>query len=211
MKGLPVIIIGAGGHAKVLHDILASTGQEIIGFVDPNPNLIGSSINGTMVLGNDETVLGYSPNSVVLANGIGSISSSEFRKEIYYKFKSSGYKFTSVIHHSAIISDNATFAEGVQIMAGAIVQPGCTINENTIINTKSSIDHDCQIGSHVHIGPGVTMSGGVMVGENTHIGTGATIIQNIEIGHGCTVGAGAVVIKKVENSTKVVGIPAREV
>jgi sugar O-acyltransferase (sialic acid O-acetyltransferase NeuD family) len=205
----PVIIIGAGDHAGVLISSLKALGREIIGILNPDKSLIGHTVDGICILGDDDKIKDYSIDSINLVNGIGSITLPAKRKDIYVKFRNDGYSFVSVIHPSATIIDYVKIDEGVQIMAGAIVQTGCTIAENVIINTGAIVDHDCKIGPHVHIASGAVLSGCIKIGAMSHIGTGATIVQGIKIGDDVIVGAGAVVIKDIPHGKKVVGNPAR--
>jgi sugar O-acyltransferase (sialic acid O-acetyltransferase NeuD family) len=207
---LPVIILGAGGHTKVLIDALRLQSVEILGIVDADPSKKWQELMGVAVIGSDEDVMKYSPQSVRLVNGLGSIRISKLRRQIFEHFKSKGYQFENVIHPSSIIAADVELSEGVQIMAGVIIQTGSTVGANTIINTRASVDHDCQIGSHIHISPGSVLSGGVVVGENVHIGTGAVIVQRVQIGANSLVAAGAVVIRNVQNDLTVAGVPARE-
>lgn len=208
---LPVIILGGGGHAKVLIDALLASSAVIAGVVDPNPKLAGAKILGVRVLGGDDIVNGFPPSEVQLANGLGSIGLPAKRQQIFERFKEMGYKFTTVIHPSAVIASDVVLGEGTQVMAGAVIQPGSRIGINSIINTRASVDHDCLIGDHTHIAPGVTLSGGVKVGTGSHIGTGATVIQGIVVGGQCLVAAGAVVVSNVAENTTVKGMPARVV
>ncbi len=208
---LPVIILGAGCHARVLIDVLVLRSVPILGLTDPCPDKSGPKIAGPRVLGDDSVVENYSPDQILLVNGIGSVKSTELRKKVFEKFKRAGYCFTQVIHPSAVISSGARLLEGVQVMAGAVIQTGSLVEENAIINTGSSIDHDCQIGAHAHIAPGVTLSGAVRIGAGAHIGTGATVIEGKRIGESALVAAGAVVTRDVQPRTRVIGIPARVV
>ncbi len=207
---LPVIILGAGGHAKVLIDALLASSAVITGIVDPNPMLAGANILGVPVLGGDDVVDGVPPSQVQLVNGLGSVSLPTIRQHLYERFKGLGYNFATVVHPSAVVASDVVLGEGAQVMAGAVIQPGCRIGINSIINTRASVDHDCIIGDHAHISPGVTMSGGVTVGECSHVGTGATVIQGLSIGTGCLIAAGAVVTKDIFDGAKVRGVPARE-
>jgi len=206
-----IIIIGAGGHTRVLISALKALRREIIGILDPDVKLIGQTIAGIPVLGNDDTISNYAPDAVELANGIGSVALPEKRKAIYMKFKNAGYSFARVVHPSVIVMEDVQLGEGVQIMAGAIVQTGCAIGNNTIINTGAVVDHDCIIGAHVHIAPGAVLSGGVVIGEMSHIGTAVTIIQGIKIAERVVVGAGAVIIKNITPGKKVAGNPAKDI
>jgi sugar O-acyltransferase (sialic acid O-acetyltransferase NeuD family) len=207
---VPVIIIGAGGHARVLISSLKALRREIIGILHPDVTLIGQAIVGIPVIGNDDKILEYSPDSIEVVNGIGSVSSTKKRQEIYAKFKKDGYSFATIIHPAATIMEDVKLGEGVQIMAGAIVQTGCVIGDNAIINTGAIVDHDCIIGEHVHIAPGAVLSGGVHIGDSAHVGTSAIIIQGIHIGQTTVVGAGSVVVDNIPEGIKVVGVPARE-
>ena len=205
--GKPIIIVGAGGHAKVLMDCLYLNGAEIIGALDKS--LSKNSDLGIPILGDDDAITAYPPDTVELINGIGSVGDTKFRAKLFRKFKKLGYTFSSVVHPSAVLSKSCILSEGVQVMAGAVINTGTRVGADSIINTGAIVDHECIIGSHVHIAPGCTLSGGVQVGDGAHIGTGATIIQGIKIGEHALIGAGAVVVKDVPAGAKVVGIPAR--
>ena len=205
----PVIIIGAGGHARVLIAALNVLQREIIGILSPDTSLLGQSVAGIRILGDDDKVRDYAPDAIELVNGLGSVSSPEKRKDIYLKFKKDGYLFASVVHPSAMITEDLHLGEGAQIMAGAIIQTGCVIGDNALINTGAILDHDCIIGNHTHIVPGAVLSGDVQVGDMAHIGTAATIIQGIKIGDGAIIGAGAVVIKDIPANVMAAGVPAR--
>lgn len=207
---LPVIILGAGGHAKVLIDALLASSVVIVGIVDPDPALMGTTILGVSVLGGDDVVDEYPPSEIQLVNGLGSVGLPVKRQQIFERFKSMSYYFATIVHPSAVVASNVVLGEGAQVMAGAVIQPDSRIGINSVINTRASVDHDCIIGDHVHIAPGVTLSGGAAVGAGSHIGTGATLIQGISIGRGCQVAAGAVVIRNIIEGTKVRGVPARE-
>ena len=208
---LPVLIVGGGGHAKVLIEALRLRSVSILGIIDADPAYAGQKILGVPVIGGDEKATEYPLNDVQLVNGVGSIDIPEKRRGLFEKFKSKGFSFATVIHPSAVVASDVELGEGAQIMAGAVIQPGSSIGRNVIINTNASIDHDCQIGDHVHVAPGATLSGGVSVGTKTHIGTGATVIQGIRIGSGSIVGAGALVLKHVSDSVTITGVPARVV
>ena len=209
-RNRPVIIVGGGGHAKVVADVLQLQGYSVLGYTDIDSEK-GCLPITIPFLGNDQTIFGHQPASILLANGMGSIRSTSGRRKIYECFANTGYQFVTIVHPSAIVANDVTIQEGVQVMAGAVIQPGTRIGNNVIVNTKASLDHDCSISDHVHVAPGVTVSGGVCVGEGTHIGTGATIIQGISIGGNCLIGAGAVVVAAVKDGMAVVGVPAREV
>lgn len=198
----PVIILGAGGHATVLLDILQLLGREIQGICDPKLES-GSAVKGIPIVSEMELERN-APNDIELVNTIGSVRSLELRIKIFEKYKHLGYTFASVIHPTAILAKEISLGEGVQIMAGAIIQPKASIGDNTIVNTRAVVEHDCDIGSSVHVAPGVILCGGVRVGEGTHIGVGAVIIQNICIGKGALIGANTTVLKNVSDRQRVI-------
>jgi sugar O-acyltransferase (sialic acid O-acetyltransferase NeuD family) len=208
---LPVIILGAGGHAKVLIDTLRFQSVEILGIVEADSNRKGQFLMGVPILGTDDDVENFSSHRIRLVNGIGSTRVGSIRREIFESFKDKGYQFQNVIHPSAIIASDVELLEGVQVMAGAVIQTGCKVGANSIINTRASVDHDCLIGKHVHIATGATISGGVMIGVESHVGSSAVIIQGLQVGSRCLVAAGAVVIRHVPDGVSIAGVPAREI
>ncbi len=207
----PVIIIGSGGHAKVLIAALLILRREIIGVLEADRDKHGGFLSKIPIIGDDESVKNYKPKEIELVNGIGSVGLPYKRMEIYQKFKKMGYRFAGVVHPSSIVMGDVQLDEGVQIMAGAIIQPGCRIGDNVIINTGAILDHDCIIGEHTHIAPGAVLSGSVHIGAASHVGTSATIIQGIKIGKNALIGAGSVVINNISTGSKAVGVPARNI
>jgi sugar O-acyltransferase (sialic acid O-acetyltransferase NeuD family) len=203
-----IVVVGSGGHAKVMVALLKVSGVEILGIVDREPP---AQDFGLKYLGNDEIFCSeYSPNNCELVLGVGSIDLPEIRTKIFSDYKGKGFRFFSAIHPMSWVSPDSQIGEGTQIHAGVVVQPGCVIGENVILNTKCSVDHDCLIGAHTHVAPGVTLSGGVKIGEGSHLGTGATVVQGIVLGPNSFVGAGSLVTKSnPEGYVRLVGAPAR--
>lgn len=208
-----VLIIGCGGHARVLADILLCQEDrcDLLGFVDCDPSKWGGEVFGKPVLGGDDDVLTYPPDSLFLVNGLGLTGKTRKRAEIFSFFQSKGYRFCDVISDFSHLSLRASYGEGLQLISGAVVHPGCEIGKNVLINTKASLDHDCAIGDHVHIAPGATLSGSVTLGSGVHIGSGATVIQGVSIGEGAFVAAGAVVTANVPQNVAVAGVPAKNI
>ncbi len=195
-----LIIIGGGGHSRVLADILKEMGsREVIGFTDSTAR----EVPGVGYIGDDGEIEKYKIDKVQLVNGVGSVRRPERRQEVYGKFKSLGYRFFSVIHPRSIISSRVHLGEGVQIMGGVVINTGAQIEENVIINTSASVDHDCIIGAHSHIAPGVTLCGEVKIGRGCHIGTGSKIIQGVTIGDDVLVAAGEVIKKDIPKGASV--------
>jgi sugar O-acyltransferase (sialic acid O-acetyltransferase NeuD family) len=205
---LPVIVIGAGGHAKVLLEALRLLGAPVLGCVSLHAEDHGRLVSGVEVLGADERVEALSPGDVALVNGVGMVSVESRRRAIFERWREKGYSFASVIHPSAVVAGDARLGEGVQVMAGAIVQPGTEVGENSIINSAACLEHDCTVGSHVHVACGAVIAGAVVIGDDAFIGAGATLINNLAVGKGCLVSAGAVVIREVPAGLRVRGVPA---
>ena len=190
----PVIVLGGGGHAKVVIDTLLAGGATVTGLCDPALSPGDKGPLGIPVLGGDDALDAHPPADFVLANGIGSTGSTKLRRQVFERAKANGYAFATVVHPSASVARDVTLAEGAQVMAGAVVQPGAVLERNCLVNTGASVDHDCVIGAHAHVAPGVTLCGGVWIGPGTHLGTGACVIQGIRIGGERLVVAGSVVV-----------------
>jgi len=200
------IILGSGGHARVLMDIVkSSTTWAILGYTDVALGELGD----VPYLGNDFVLETYLDKGILLINGIGSIESPRKRREIYKRLSQAGYRFANITQTNAAVSKRTSIREGVQIIGASVIQTGTEIGENCIINTSAIIDHDCTIGAHTHIAPGVVLSGGVRIGEECHIGTGSVVIQGITIGDGALIGAGSLVISDIPSGVKAYGSPAK--
>lgn len=204
-----IVILCAGGHAKVLVDALKLSGYSVIGLTDTDVSKVGSLVLGVPVLGNDDIIPSHKKEEILLVNGLGSVSRGYNRQALFEHFKNQGYEFSSVVHPSAIIASDVVLSEGTQVMAGVVIQASSRIGKNVLINTRASVDHDCIIGDHCHIAPGAVLSGGIIIGAGVHVGAGATIIQGIKIGQNALIAAGAVVISDVAEGTVVAGIPAK--
>lgn len=200
-----ILIIGAGGHGKVVADILLRQSIPVLGFLDDDPTIWGTSRLGLPVLGAINAFLDYSPGGLVM--GIGS---NALRQKIVQRLGSVAQElWHSAIHPKAILAPSAKIGRGAVIAAGAIVNPDAYVGEHVIINTGATVDHDCHIGDFVHIAPGVHLAGGVHVGEGSLVGIGSTVIPNCNIGQWTTIGAGAVVVSDIPSHVLAVGVPAR--
>ncbi|EME69312.1 carbonic anhydrase [Paramagnetospirillum caucaseum] len=208
---LPLIIIGAGGHAKVVLDACLATGHRVLGLADADSSRHGTKVLGIPVTGGDDWVRTFACADVMLVNGIGSVGDSSSRAGIQATFAALGYRFATIIHPSVVIGREVELADGAQVMAGAVIQPGCRLANGAIVNTRAAIDHDCRIGAHAHIAPGAVLAGEVSVGEGAHVGAGASVIQGIRIGAGAVIGAGAAVVRDVAAGKLALGIPAKEI
>jgi len=205
----PVIIIGGGGHAKVLAETLLRNDQNILGFTDPDAS--ATLFETIPNLGTDAQILTHRAEEILLVNGLGSVGDNSARQTIFSTFTAKAYRFSQVIHPRAIISSmDLKLGQGCQTLAGAIINPGARLGDNVFINSQAVIEHDCLIGNHVHISPGAIICGNCSIGEMAYIGASATIKQGVNIGDGAIIAAGAVVIHDVPPHTLVAGVPAQE-
>lgn len=207
----PLLLLGGGGHARVLLDIAKLAGRSVIGLLDDNPALLGSEIDGASVLGTIDALSEHDPATVALVNAVGSAGVPKVRRQVFERGRDAGFAFANIVHPSAVIAQSATIHPGAQVLAGAIVGPGASIGEDAIVNTRASVDHDALIGEHTHVAPGATVCGGVAIGAGSHIGCGATLIQSVRIGAGALVAAGAVVTRDVPDAARIGGVPARPI
>jgi len=207
----PVVGLGAGGHAKVVMDIIQlQNSYEVIGLLDPNEELWQSAVLGVPVLGSDDLLLEIHRRGIHHAFiGLGGTGDMQPRRRLYELARQHGFEIISAIHPRATVANSSMVGPGATIMAGAVINAGAKLGEDVIVNTGAIVEHDCQIGNHVHIATGARLASAVMVSDNSHIGLGASIRQCIQIGRNVIVGAGAVVIEDVSDNVVVVGVPAR--
>ena len=204
-----VILIGAGGHAKVLLDALLLLGSHISGVCDPLQPASGG-LTRYHWYADENAVLQMNPAHTRLVNAVGSSSDTGRRCDIYRKFKTNGFHFHAVIHPSSSVSKlDMEIGEGLQAMAASVINTSVNLGDNVLVNTHAVVEHDCTIGSHTHIASGAVVCGGCLVGENVHIGAGAVIKQGVTIGSGSVIAAGAVVIENVKPFSLVAGVPAK--
>ena len=190
-----VTLYGAGGHCKVVMDILEANNLNTLRVHDDNPK--------------SDSFLGVplSLPSGSYDKAIVTIGDCQIRKKIVERIKVDHY--INIVHPFSCVSKNAILGEGSVVMQGGIIQSGSKIGKHCIINTKASVDHDCNIGDFVHVASGATLCGEVEVGECSWIGAGAVVKQCIKIGRNCMIGAGAVIIRDVPDDAVVVGNPGR--
>ncbi len=206
---IPVLVIGAGGHARAVIALLRRLDREILACVDAAGSSGPDSMAGVPVLRGDDAVLTREPGRVLLANGIASTGRPTVRQAVFERFKSNGYAFATLVDPAACVFDDAELGEGCQVLAGAVIQTGARLAENTLVNTRAVVEHDCRIGRHCHVAPGAILSGGVTLGDGCHIGIAAAVLQGLSVGAGGVVGGGAAVVNDVAAGETVVGVPAR--
>lgn len=200
-----LIIIGAGGHGKVIADIAQKLGKyEEIVFLDDGG---GKEELGFPIIGKASDLQKY----VNSADFFVAIGDSGVRCEFIEKLLSIGATVPTLIHPSAIIGSNVKIGVGSAIMAGVVINPCAVIGKGVIVNTCSSVDHDCKVGDYCHISVGAHLAGTVTLGKKVLIGAGVIVKNNVKIIDDCILGAGAVVIEDVNLAGTYVGVPAKHV
>jgi len=206
-----LLMVGGGGHARVLQELLAEAGHELAGYVAPSADGVLLSLanqTGGLQHFTDEQALELNRESVLLINGVGSSSDVTLRTSVFEKFKAAHFNFLQVSSQTAHVSNSASLSEGVQVMQMSVVHSDAKIDDNTIVNTGAIVEHHNVIGAHCHIAIGAVLAGNVTVGDRTHIGANATVLQGVTIGSNCIIGAGAVVLNDVADGHVAVGVPA---
>ncbi len=196
-----LVIVGAGGHGKVIVDIAIKNGYTDIAFLDDKPleDCMGFPVIGNS---NDIKLVDDGKTDFVIAVGNNNI-----RKHIA---KQNSVNWVTLIHPSAQIGTDVTIGKGTVIMACAVVNSCATVGEHCIINTGSIVEHDNYIEDFVHLAPRVALGGTVRIGEGTFVGLGASVKNNLIICENCTIGAGAIVVKNIKESFTYIGIPAKK-
>jgi UDP-perosamine 4-acetyltransferase len=204
---MDVLILGAGGHGKVILDILRAAGEhKVVGFIDADRSLAGTSVNGVPVLGPPNLL----PKLRAKVKGaIVAIGANHTRRSYAAMVREHDMELVNAIHPSAVVSPTARLGSNVAICAGACVCVDARLGDSVIVNTAAVVDHECEVGEAVHVCPGALLAGRVRVGAEAFIGMGAKVIQCLAIGDGATVGAGTVVIEDVPAGATAVGVPAR--
>jgi len=194
----------------VIEILRAGDRYEVIGLLDPDPELKGKSVLEVPVLGDDSILPCLADQRIKrFFVGVGSVGDASNRKRLYEKGLALGMGPVSCIHPAAIISPSVAMGQGNTIMAGVIINACAKLGNNIIVNTGAVVDHDCWLEDHVHIATGAHLCGAVRVGIGAHIGAGAVIRQNIHVGEQSVVGVGAAVVQDVAPNQVVAGVPAR--
>lgn len=205
-----LVMVGAGGHARVLRHLLESQGVGLSAVVSKQRPDGKSRFGGLDWYASDEEFISKnSPKEYLVINGLGSIPGNGVSRKVFDLYSASKFKFHSIIAPSAILCTDLMLGIGVHIMAGVVIQPGVKIGDNSVVNTGAIIDHDCKIGNHNHIAPGAVLSGGVVTGDGVHVGTGASIIQGVSVGHDAVVGAGLSLVRNLSEGEVVIPAAVR--
>ena len=194
----PLMIIGAGGHGKVVKDIARACGYQQIGFLDDAdlPGLAGKVCDYEDYISTSDFVIAIGNNAV--------------RGRLFEELDKKNAIIVSLVHPYAAVSDSAVIGKGTVVVAGAVINADTVIGQGVILNTGSSVDHDCVVEDFCHVSVGAHVCGTVHIGKRTMVGAGATIVNNLEVCEDCMIGAGAVVVKNIEEQGTYIGVPARK-
>jgi UDP-perosamine 4-acetyltransferase len=207
------VVIGAGGHARVVLDALAECSDlELCGVVDPGDPRETTAAFALPHLGGDEILPTLRERGIThFAVGLGGTRDNRPRRALHERGLSAGLEPLQVIHPAAIVSRRAVLGAGIAVLAGAVINAGASLADGALVNTGALVEHDCQLAAFAHLATGARLAGGVRIGALAHIGAGAVVLQGVSIGEAAIVGAGAVVLEDVAAAEVVVGSPARVV
>lgn len=208
-QAIRVLVLGAGGHAQVVADILlraygAGSNCQPIGFLDDDPALMGTVIMGLPVLGTIAQLDEFDHDAVIVA-----IGDNRIRARIFKSVRARSKLVVNAIHPAAVLAPDVRLGEGVMICAGVVVNTGTVIGDNVILNTGCTVDHHNHIGSHTHVAPGVHLGGNVHVGEGVLLSIGTLVIPGRSIGDWAVVGVGSAVTRDIPSYATAAGVPAR--
>jgi len=208
MGATQVVIVGAGGHGKVVLDVLRAAGRfEPVGFLDADPSLAGQTVGGLPVLGAVNLLPKLRQQKVHAA--IVAIGDNRTRMRYAALLREQGMELVTAVHPAAVVSPAAWLGANVVVSAGAVVCTEARVDDSAIVNTSAVVDHECHVGQAAHVAPAACLAGRVRVGPLAFVGIGAQVIQCRSVGEGATVAAGAVVIEDVPPFATAVGVPAR--
>ncbi len=200
-----IIIVGMGGHAKVILDCIYSSNHlEAVGYIDLNEYRVGLKY-----LGPDSAIKEIKnlyPNAKYVI-GIGDVL---LRKKLIDLYEESGIEFETVIHPSSIVSHDVVIGRGSVVFPRTVINAGSELGQHCIVNTGAVIEHDNIIGNNVHIGPGCVTGGQVRIKDDTLVGLGSSIRNNTTIGEKCIIGCGSVVVGNIDDNLLVYGVPAKQ-
>jgi sugar O-acyltransferase (sialic acid O-acetyltransferase NeuD family) len=203
-----IVVIGGGGHAKVLVSVLQKTGHDIAGYTDPADR---GELLGVPYLGDDDRLaelIEQQPRCRAVL-GIGKLDTTGSRLALQTRLAGLGFALPAIVSCHAVVNRDSQLGDGTVVFDGVVVNSGAVIGKACILNTHATIEHDCRLGDDVHVAPGAVLCGGVVVGDHCLIGSAACIIQGVRIGARVLVGAGATVVADLAEPGVYAGNPAR--
>lgn len=204
------VLVGAGGHARVVLEAARLSGFKVACAVDERRELHGCQLDGVPIVGGDEAIRDLVNDGIAAAIiGVGSVDVTDARASLFARLVGMGLDVLAVRHPSASVAANARLGDGAVVLAGAVLNAGTMIGANVIVNTRAIVGVGCRIGDHVHIAPGARIGDGVLIDERSHIAIGSRILAGVRVGRQCMVAAGAVVADDLPDRSRVAGVPAR--
>jgi sugar O-acyltransferase (sialic acid O-acetyltransferase NeuD family) len=199
-----LLILGAGGHGKVIADIALMSGRwKQIAFLDDREEL--EEVIGIPVIGRLNDYMSFIEE---FQHAFVAIGNNKLRIEWIDRLSKAGFNTPAIIHPFSFVSKTSNIGEGTVVMVGAVINANTNIGRGCIINTSSSIDHDCTLEDGVHISPGAHIGGTVNIGKCAWVCIGSSVVNNITIGKNAIIAAGAVVTKNIPDNVMVAGVPA---
>jgi len=205
-----IVVLGGGGHAKVLIGLLKKLDWRVIGYTDERNRGL---LLGAAHLGDDSVlpgVLEAHPSCSAMI-GLGKIDASPRRMGLQSQLRTLGFDSPVIVSRQAVVNEDVALGAGTAVFDAVVVNSGTVAGLSCILNTNSTVEHDCRLGDNVHVAPGATVSGRVTIGDDCMIGAGATIVQAVTVCAGSLVGAGSVVVTDIERPGVYVGNPARRI
>jgi sugar O-acyltransferase (sialic acid O-acetyltransferase NeuD family) len=206
-----IVVIGGGGHAKVVISILRKLNQfRVLGYTDRKDN---GALLEVPYLGDDSelTELTISRRTLGAVIGVGQLGLGQARCKLWERVSAAGLSFPVIISPSAIVNEGVELAEAAVVMDRAVINSGAVVGTGSIVNTGAIVEHDTVLSDWVHIAPGATISGGTRIGSRCTVGAGAVVIEGKTIAGDCIIGAGAVVTRDIVEAGVYVGCPARRI
>jgi sugar O-acyltransferase (sialic acid O-acetyltransferase NeuD family) len=202
------VVLGGGGHAKVVIAVLKHSGHDVLGYTDERDR---GAILSVPYLGDDAGLPGIlrAHGRCRAVVGVGKVDVSLRRLVLQAEVAALGFEFPVIVSRHAVVNEEVELGQGTVVLDGVVVNSGSKIGRACIVNTNSTVEHDCRIGDNVHVAPGATLSGGVTIGDHCLVGTGSSIVQGVSVCAGCLVGAGSAVVRDLKDPGTYVGIPAR--
>lgn len=201
MAAPPLVVVGAGGHAKVVITTARALGWTVDRVVDDNAARWGQALLGVPIVGGSAIALDDPDAIAIVAIGDNAVRDRLAR--------AARCQFATLVHPRALVDASVALGDGTVVFAGCVIQPDARLGRHVIVNTAASIDHDCVLGDAVHIAPGVRLAGAVVLGDGAFMGIGSSAIPEARIGAWTTVGAGAAVVGVLPPHITAVGVPAR--
>lgn len=206
MTGLALIIVGGGGHARVVADAALASGLQVVAFADSA--LQGGEIAGIRVVSGETAELARASQELQ-ASVVVAVGDNAARQRIQTQLWEAGVSLARVVHPSANVLGRARLGGGSVLLAGCVVGVDADVGEGVVINTGASVDHDCVVGPFAHLSPGVHLGGQVRIGEGTHLAVGVSVRNAVSVGAWSVVGVGAAVVCDIPERVVAYGVPAK--